>query len=96
MTASPVRNSAPTGRATFADDPVPLADVLRPYAGAKTRYLEPASVTAANALASAEGEFVHIIDMPWRFRDDSGGIAEGGVRMALVDPPGMRLAADAA
>ncbi|RLK13235.1 hypothetical protein DER29_4252 [Micromonospora sp. M71_S20] len=96
MTTSPVRNGAPIGRATFADDPVLLADVLRPYAGAKTRYLESATVIAANGLASAEGEFVQIIDMPWRFRDDNGGIAEGDVRMALVDPPGMRLAADAA
>ncbi|MEV4467719.1 FcoT family thioesterase [Micromonospora echinofusca] len=190
MTTSPVKNSAPIGRATFANDPVLLADVLRPYAGAKTQYLKSATVTAANGLASAEGEFaipypcyiddtghlnsvevnicfnqlyyylvakcvqdravpalsawtmddywakqlpdmlithfsskfrrpidsssfrgevvfaefsernrskpVQIIDMPWRFWDDNGGIAEGEVRMALVNPPGMRLAADAA
>ncbi|MFV2116406.1 hypothetical protein ACFHW0_29325 [Micromonospora sp. LOL_025] len=96
MAASPVGNGAPDGWATFADDPVLLADALRPHAGAKTRYLKSATVTAANGLASAEGEFVQIIDMPWRFRDGNGGIAEGAVRMALVDPPGMRLAADAA
>lgn len=29
------------------------------------------------------------VDMPWRFWDASGGYAEGEVRMALVDPPGM-------
>ena len=71
MTTSPVKNSAPIGRATFANDP---ADVLRPYADAKTEYLKSATVTAANGLASAEGE----------------------VRMALVNPPGMSHAADAA
>ncbi|MEU4776555.1 hypothetical protein [Micromonospora sp. NPDC023633] len=96
MTPSPVENSAPIGRATFANDPVLPADVLRPYAGAKTRYLTSAPVTAADGLASAEGEFVQIIDMPWRLRDANGGIAEGEVRMALVDPPGMRIASDAA
>ncbi|HWM01573.1 MAG TPA: FcoT family thioesterase [Actinophytocola sp.] len=36
------------------------------------------------------------IDMPWRFWDADGGYAEGEVRMALVDPPGMALRADAA
>ncbi|MFI9815522.1 FcoT family thioesterase [Saccharothrix variisporea] len=39
---------------------------------------------------------VQIIDMPWRFWDANGGIADGEVRMALVNPPGMRFQADAA
>jgi (3R)-3-[(carboxylmethyl)amino]fatty acid synthase len=37
---------------------------------------------------------VQIVDMPWRFWDDNGGIADGEVRMALVDPPGMTAARD--
>ena len=36
---------------------------------------------------------VQLIDMPWRFWDEAGGHAEGQVRMALVDPPGMNLRA---
>ncbi|KAB1162135.1 FcoT family thioesterase [Micromonospora sp. DT46] len=190
MTTSPVKNSAPIGRATFANDPGLLSDVLRPYARPKTQYLKSATVTVANGLASAEGEFaipypcyiddtghlnsvevnicfnqlmyyliakcvqdravpalaawtmedywakqlpdmlianftsrfrrpidsssfhgevsfaefsernrskpVQIIDMPWRFWDTQGGVADGEVRMALVNPPGMRFQADAA
>ncbi|MER7420359.1 hypothetical protein ABT346_26850 [Micromonospora peucetia] len=34
--------------------------------------------------------------MPWRFWDANGDLAGGEVRMALVNPPDMRLAADAA
>ncbi|KAB1152922.1 hypothetical protein ACLQ20_29425 [Micromonospora sp. DT46] len=52
--------------------------------------------SAADGLASAEGDFVQIIDMPRRLADDDGGIAECEVRMALVNPPGMRSQADAA
>jgi hypothetical protein len=33
------------------------------------------------------------VDMPWKFWDANGGYAEGEVRMALVDPPGMKLRA---
>jgi hypothetical protein len=33
------------------------------------------------------------VDMPWKFWDANGGYAEGEVRMALVDPPGMSLRA---
>ena len=36
---------------------------------------------------------VQLIDMPWRFWDEAGGYAEGEVRMALVEPPGMNLRA---
>lgn len=36
---------------------------------------------------------VQVIDMPWRFWDEAGGYAEGEVRMALVEPPGMTLRA---
>ncbi|MEH0972256.1 hypothetical protein V6U77_14100 [Micromonospora sp. CPCC 205546] len=93
MTTSLVGNSAPIGRAAFADDPAPLAGAPRPYAVAKTRYLKSAT---AQGLASAEREFVQIIDMPRRFWDDNGGIAEDEVRTAPVDPPGRRLQADAA
>ena len=40
---------------------------------------------------------VQIVDMPWRFWDTAGGYAQGEVRMALVDPPGMTVRrADAA
>jgi hypothetical protein len=39
---------------------------------------------------------VQIVEMPWRFWDASGGHAQGQVRMALVDPPGMAVRADAA
>ncbi|MFL6123587.1 FcoT family thioesterase [Actinophytocola sp.] len=39
---------------------------------------------------------VQIVEMPWRFWDTSGGQAQGQVRMALVDPPGMAVRADAA
>jgi hypothetical protein len=39
---------------------------------------------------------VQIVDMPWRFWDTNGGHAQGEVRMALVDPPGMSVQADAA
>jgi FcoT-like thioesterase domain len=35
---------------------------------------------------------VQIVEMPWRFWDDNGGQAQGQVRMALVDPPGMSIA----
>jgi len=35
---------------------------------------------------------VQLIDMPWRFWDEHGGVADGEVRMALVEPPNMRLA----
>jgi hypothetical protein len=34
---------------------------------------------------------VQVVDMPWRFWDDKDGFAQGEVRMALVDPPGMSL-----
>ncbi|HEY0451220.1 FcoT family thioesterase [Actinophytocola sp.] len=179
-----------TGQLNFANDPELLSDVLRPYARPKTEYLKSATVTVANGLASAEGEFsipfpcyiddtghlnsvevnicfnqlmyyliakcvqeralpafddwtmddywakqlpdiliarfeskfkrpidssaftgevsfaefsqtnrsrpVQVVDMPWQFRDAAGGFAEGEVRMALVDPPGMSVRADAA
>lgn len=39
---------------------------------------------------------IQLVDMPWRFWDANGGRAEGEVRMALVEPPGMRSAAEAA
>ncbi len=39
---------------------------------------------------------VQVVEMPWRFWDDNGGYAQGAVRMALVDPPGMTVQADAA
>jgi hypothetical protein len=39
---------------------------------------------------------VQVVEMPWRFWDDAGGFAQGQVRMALVDPPGMSVRADAA
>jgi len=34
---------------------------------------------------------VQIVDMPWRFWDTAGGFAQGEVRMAFVDPPGMSV-----
>lgn len=39
---------------------------------------------------------VQVVEMPWKFWDDNGGFAQGEVRMALVDPPGMTVQADAA
>lgn len=39
---------------------------------------------------------VQVVEMPWRFWDAAGGYAHGEVRMALVDPPGMTVQADAA
>lgn len=39
---------------------------------------------------------VQVVEMPWRFWDAQGGYAQGQVRMALVDPPGMTVRADAA
>lgn len=39
---------------------------------------------------------VQVIEMPWRFWDAAGGHAEGEVRMAMVNPPGMSARADAA
>ncbi|MEU7996246.1 hypothetical protein AB0B83_13045 [Micromonospora sp. NPDC049060] len=52
--------------------------------------------SAADGLASAEGESVQIVDLPRRLPDDDGGIAGCEVRMAPVSPPGMRSQADAA
>ena len=39
---------------------------------------------------------IQIIDMPWRFWDADGGLADGEVRMAMVEPPTMRLQSRAA
>lgn len=39
---------------------------------------------------------VQVVEMPWRFWDAEGGYAEGDVRMALVDPPGMGVRVDKA
>ncbi|HEX2130189.1 MAG TPA: FcoT family thioesterase [Actinophytocola sp.] len=39
---------------------------------------------------------IQIVDMPWRFWDAEDGRADGEVRMALVDPPGMAPRAQAA
>jgi len=190
MSTSPMKNNMVAGRATFANDPELLSEVLRPYARPKTQYLKSATVDASNGLASAEGQFaipyscyiddtghlnsvevnicfnqlmyyliakcvqervlpafdawtmedywkkqlpdiliasftskfrrpidsdsftgevsfaefsvrnvrrpIQMIDMPWRFWDASGGHAEGEVRMALVEPPGMGYQAHAA
>lgn len=190
MTTSPKEMNVIAAPTTFPNDSALLSEVLRPYARPKTGYLKSATVTAANGLAGAEGEFaipypcyiddtghlnsvevnicfnqlmyyliakcvqdravaafdewtmtdywakqlpdmliasfqsnfrrpinsasfrgevsfaefsernrsrpVQIIDMPWRFWDEAGGIADGEVRMALVDPPGMCLRVDAA
>lgn len=173
------------GNLMLANDPELLAGVLRPYEKPQTCYLKSATVSVADGLASAEGEFsipfscyiddtghlnsvevnicfnqlmyyliaksvqdrllpefdnwtmadywdkqlpdmliarfqstfkrpidsssftgevsfaeftersvrrpIQIIDMPWRFWDADGGYAEGEVRMALVEPPGMGL-----
>jgi hypothetical protein len=178
-----------TGRLVFPNDSELLSEVLRPYAKPKTQYLKSATVTAADGLASAEGQFaipypcyiddtghlnaveviicfnqlmyyliaksvqqrsvpafdawsmddywakqlpdmlignfestfrrpidsssfsgevsfasfternrsrpVQLVQMPWRFWDAEGGLAHGEVRMALVDPPGMRFQAAA-
>lgn len=39
---------------------------------------------------------IQLVDMPWQFWDASGGHADGEVRMALVEPPGMGYQANAA
>lgn len=57
MTQSPPQNSPSTQRMTCPDDPELLSQVLRPYAGPRTQYLKSATVSVANGLASAEGEF---------------------------------------
>ncbi|MDT0532697.1 hypothetical protein RM555_27235 [Micromonospora sp. DSM 115977] len=51
--------------------------------------------SAADGLASAEGDIVRNVDTPRRLPYDDG-IAGCEVRMAPVSPPGMRSQADAA
>lgn len=75
-----------------------LPDIL--IAGFQSRFKRPidsssfsGEVSFAEFRQTNRSRPVQIIDMPWRFWDAAGGFAEGEVRMALVDPPGMSLRA---
>lgn len=73
-----------------------LPDIL--IAGFQSRFKRPidsssftGEVSFAEFALTNRSRPVQLVDMPWTFRDDDGGYAEGEVRMALVDPPGTSL-----
>lgn len=53
-------------------------------------------VTFAEFSQTNRSRPVQVVEMPWRFWDEAGGYAEGEVRIAMVEPPGMGVRADAA